>query len=145
MITRKMDGKFDEFKNYFNEKMSSQKQSLKFTINALIHDLKSEITKEIKREVSKQDEKLFTQNKMLQQSMSKLRKLNLDNQADNEELEQYGRRFCLRIGGILLKNNEISEDVLDSVKNLFELAKVNIPNMVVDRVHRIGRIYNDRA
>ena len=25
--------------------------------------------------------------------MSKLRKLNLDNQADNEELEQYGRRF----------------------------------------------------
>ena len=78
MITRKMDGKFDELKNYFNEKLSSQKQSLTFTINALIHDLKSEITKEIKREVSKQDEKLFTQNKMLQQSMSKLRKLNLD-------------------------------------------------------------------
>ena len=145
MITRKMDGKFDELKNYFNEKLSSQKQSLTFTINALIDDLKSEITKEIKREVSKQDEKLFTQNKMLQQSMSKLRKLNLDNQADNEELEQYGRRFCLRIGGILLKNNEISEDVLDSVKNLFELAKVNIPDMVVDRVYRIGRIYKDRA
>ena len=67
MITRKMDGKFDELKNYFNEKLSSQKQSLTFTINALIHDLKSEITKEIKREVSKQHEKLVTQNKMLQQ------------------------------------------------------------------------------
>ena len=41
---------------------------------------------------------------------------------------------------IPIKNNETNEDVLDSVKNLFELAEVNIPVMVVDRVHRIGCI-----
>ena len=69
---------------------------------------------------------------MLQQQVSELRKLNLDNQASNEELAQYGRRLCLRIDDIPLENNEISEYVLDSAKNLFELAEVNIPDVVVD-------------
>ena len=145
MITRKMEDKFVELKNSFNEKLSSQEQSLTCTFNALINDLKAEITKDIKSKVSKQHEKLVSQNKMLQQQVSEMRKLNFDNQEKNEELEQYGRRLCLRINGIPLKNNEIFDDVLDSVKNLFELAEVNIPDMVVYRVHRIGRIYKDRT
>ena len=142
MITRKMENKSEELKNYFSKKLSSQEQSLTCTYNALINDLKAEITKEIKSEVSKQHEKLVSQNKMLQQQVSELCKLNFDHKAKNEELEQYGRRLSLRIGGIPLKNNE---DVLDFVKNLFELAEVNIPDMVVDRAHRIGRIYKDRT
>ena len=140
-----MEDKFEELKNYFNEKLSTQEKSLTCTFNVLINDLKAEITKEIKSEVSKQHEKLVFQNKMLQQQVSELRKLNFDNQAKNEELEQYGRRLFLLIDGVPLKNNETSEDVLDSVKNLFELAEVNIPDMVVDRVHRIGPIYKDRT
>ena len=74
---------------------------------------------------------------MLQQQVSELHKLNLYNQANSEDLNQYGRRLCLCTDGIPLKNNETSEDVLDSVKNLFELVKVNIPDVVVDRAHRI--------
>ena len=140
-----MEDKFEDLKNYFNEKLSTQEQSLTCTFNVLINDLKAEITKEIKSEVAKQHEKLVFQNKMLQQQGSELRKLNFDNQAKNEELEQYGRRLCLLIDGIPLKNNETIEDVLDSVKNVFELAEVNIPDMVVDRAHRIGRIYKDRT
>ena len=73
--------------------------------------------------------------------MSELRKLNLDNQKNNEEMEQYGRCICLLIDTIPLKNNETSEDVLDSVKNFFELTEVNIPDVVLDRGHRIGRIF----
>ena len=69
---------------------------------------------------------------MLQQQVSELRKLNLDNQASNEELAQYGRCLCLRIDDIPLENNEISESVLDSAENLFELAEVNIPDVVAD-------------
>ena len=72
--------------------------------------------------------------------MSELWKVNLDNQWNNEELEQYGRRLCLCIDGIPLENNEKSEDVLDSVKDLFELVEVNIPYLVVDYAHRTGRI-----
>ena len=145
MITRKMEDKFEELKNHFNEKLSSQEESLTCTFNALINDLKVEIAKEIKSKVSNQHEKLVSQNKMLQQQVSELRKFNFDNQAKNEELEQYERSLCLRIDGIPLRNNEISVDVLDSVKNLFELGEVNVPYIVVDRAHRIGRIYKDRT
>ena len=77
---------------------------------------------------------------MLQQQVSELWKVNLDNQWNNEELEQYGRRLCLCIDGIPLKNNERSEDVLDSAKDLFELAGVNIPYLVVDYAHGTGLI-----
>ena len=73
--------------------------------------------------------------------VSELHKLNLDSQANNEELEQNGRCICLYIDTILLQNNEASEDVLDSVKNLFQLTEVNFPDVVLDRGHRIGRIF----
>ena len=103
--------------------------------------MKAEITKEIKSKVSKQHEKLVSQSKILQLQVSELHKLNLDNQANNEELEQYVRCICLYIDTIPLKNNETSEDVLDSVKNLFQLTEVNIPDVVLYRGHRIGRIF----
>ena len=73
--------------------------------------------------------------------MFELCKLNLDNQANDEELEQYGRCLCFCINAIPLKNNETSKNVLDSVKNLFELAEVNIPDVVLDRGHRIDCIF----
>ena len=114
-----MEDKFEELKNYFNEKLSSQEQSLTCTFNALINDLKAEITKEIKSEISKQHEQLVSQNKMVQQQLSGLRKLNFDNQAKDEELEQYGRRLCLCIDSIPLKNNETSEDVFRFRKKSF--------------------------
>ena len=52
MTTRKMEGKFEELKNYFNEKLSSQEQSLTCVFNTFINELKAEIIKEIKSEVS---------------------------------------------------------------------------------------------
>ena len=93
----------------------------------------------------KQHEKLVSQNKMLQQQVFELLKLNLENQGNNEELGQYRRRLCLRIDGIRLNSNETSENISDSVKNLFELVKVNIPDLVLDCAHRIGHIYKDRS
>ena len=145
MITRKMEHKFEELKIYFNKKLSSQEQYLTCTFHPLINDLKAEIAKEIKREVSKQHEKLVSQNKILQQQVSELCKLNLDNQANYQELEQYGRCLCFCIDAIPLQNNETSKDVLDSVKNLFELAEVDIPDVVLDRGHRIDFIFQDQA
>ena len=62
-----------------------------------------------------------------------------------EELEQYDRRLCLRIDGLPTKANESSDDVLDSVKSLFKEAKVDIPESIIDRGHRIGSGYLDAS
>ena len=76
--------------------------------------------------------------------MTELRELNINNRSQNEELEQYGRRLCLRIDGVPTVKDESSDDVLDFTKSLFNEAKVAVPDNVLDRAHRIGPSYTDR-
>ena len=112
MISRKMEDKLEEFKSYFNTKFNEQEESLTKAFNNIIADLKKEITKEIQHEVSKQCKQLTFENKMLKKQVPELRELNINNQSRNKELEQYGRRLCLRIDGVLTVKGEPSDDVL---------------------------------
>ena len=61
-----------------------------------------------------------------------------------EDQEQYQRRLCLRINGIPAPpegQHETADDCLQKVKAIFEddLA-LNIPDEVIDRAHRIGKV-----
>ena len=76
--------------------------------------------------------------------MDELRELNINNQSRKEELEQYGRRLCLRIDGVPTVKNESSDDVLEFTEFLFIEAKVAVPDNVLDRAHRVGRSYTDK-
>ena len=142
MITRKMEEKFEELKCYFNAKMSEQEENLTKVLNVL-NDLREETTKQIQNEIKSHCKHLESENQMLKHQVSELRRLNISNQNNHEELEQYGRCLCLRIDGVLTKTNESSDDVLDSVKSLFKEAKVDILESVIDRAHRIGSKYLD--
>ena len=56
-------------------------------------------------------------------------------------MEQYQRRLCLRINGILCANDDSAEDCLQKVKSLVKNdLKVGIPDLVFDRADRIGKI-----
>ena len=79
--------------------------------------------------------------------MSKFRKLNIDNdnQVNSEELEQYGRRLCLRIDDVPTVNNQSSDDVLKSDKSLFRETVADTAEAVVDRAHRIRPNYLDKS
>ena len=64
----------------------------------------------------------------------------LQNNVDEDE--QYSHRLCLRINGIPPVpegKNESSESCLEKVKNVFNELGVDIPDVVIDRAHRIGR------
>ena len=63
----------------------------------------------------------------------------------NEELEQYGRRLCLSIEGVPSVENECSDDVLDKTKSLITESGCEIPDVVIDRDHRIGQGYKDKT
>ena len=65
-------------------------------------------------------------------------------QQANEELEQYGRRLCIRIDGVPTVYNETSNEVLDKVKCLIKENSYDISNVVIGRAHRIGRGYNNK-
>ena len=144
MITRRMKDKLEELKSYFNTKFSKHEENLTKTFNNFVADLKKEITKEIQHEVSKQCKQLDSENKMLKKQVAELPEFNVNNQSRNEELEQYGRRLCLRIDGVPTVKDESSDDVLEFTKFLFKETKVAIPDKVLDHAHGIGPSYKAR-
>ena len=66
---------------------------------------------------------------------------NLEQRSD--DLEQYQRRLCLRIVGVELKaggQGESGQDCLKNVKGIFKELGVDVPDLVIDRAHRIGEV-----
>ena len=89
----------DELGKRFDEKLSSFKLDL-------VSDLKKEIMNEVKAILSEKDkeiEDLKSQVTLLQNHVSTVKHA-LDKKVD--ELEQYGRRVCLRIEGVEHQANE---------------------------------------
>ena len=60
----------------------------------------------------------------------------------DDELEQHGRRVCLRIEVVEHKVNEKSEEFLEVI-NIIKESEAKIPESVLDRSHHIGPAYNN--
>ena len=60
-----------------------------------------------------------------------------------DELEQYGRRVCLRIEGVEHKVSEKSEEFLEKVINIVNESEAEVPESVLERAHHIGPTYTD--
>ena len=56
-----------------------------------------------------------------------------------DNLEQYGRRLCLRILDVDGDDSEISDDVFDKCTKLFNKLELDISEAWIDRAHRIGK------
>ena len=59
----------------------------------------------------------------------------------SDEQEQYQRRICLRLNSVEVEEgaNETSEECIEMVKETFQEIYADVPDSVIDRVHRIGR------
>lgn len=147
MITRRIEHRFERLKCYFNTKLAEQKGNITILFSNLLKYRTKKITKELQNEVGKQCKHKKSENKLLKKQMSKFRKLNIDNdnQVNSEELEQYGRRLCLRIDDVPTVNNQSSDDVLKSDKSLFRETVADTAEAVVDRAHRIRPNYLDKS
>ena len=74
--------------------------------NNVLNDLCKEITKQIQNEIKSRCKHLKSENQMLKHQVSELRRSNISNQNNHGELEQHGRRLCLRIDGVPTKLSE---------------------------------------
>ena len=63
--------------------------------------------------------------------------------ASCKEIEQYGRRLCLRIDRVPLADGETSTNVLEKVKGICTDSNLDIPDSNLDRAHSIGKVYFD--
>ena len=88
---------------------------------------------------------LESDKRLLQQQITALIQQNKETRQRYDELEQYGRRLCLRIDSVPKQNNEKAEDVFKFVKGLIEeVPDLEIPEVVINRAHRIGPDYTNK-
>ena len=87
-----------------------------------------------------ESDKIMHQNLMLE-----IKKQNLQNQQETEDLEQHGRRLCLRLEGIPTEKNETSDKVLEKITGICKESGVEISDTVIDRAHMIGAPYVDKT
>ena len=152
MFTRSMSHKEVDFVSYVDSKFADLKEKF---VKELKEDLLSSITSlinEQNRQIENLNDKLTKQNstisvlqnnvEVLNEQCSKLRK---DINTKCDELEQYSRRQCLRIEGIVKPRKEKVEDVINLVKDCFAEANVDIPDTVLDRARRFLPVYKDES
>ena len=109
----------------------------------VVSDLKKEIMNGVKAILSEKDieiKVLKPQVTLLQNHISTVEHA-LDKKVD--ELEQYGRRVCLRVEGVERKVNEKSEEVLGKVIKIIKESEAEIPESVLDKAHRIDPACTD--
>ena len=121
---------------------------------ALIADIKKEIMGEVKQLLAHHESKIEQQETkitqleshvaMLQKHVENVKCIQVDNESKYDDIEQYGRRLCLRIDGVETVENETADNVLDKVKAIVVESGAKIPDEFIDRAHRIGAPYEDR-
>ena len=55
-----------------------------------------------------------------------------------DDLEQYGRRLCIRIDGVEVNEDETAEECTGKVLNMLQKSDVEVSNKDIDQAHRIG-------
>ena len=150
MLTRNQKSKtvYDvkELKEYFDKRFNELKNSLDVNNNTL-ENFKSEIKSDLQKLEDKIDNKikaLESDKRHLQQQVTALAQQNKETKQCYDELEQRRRR-CLRIDSVPKQNNEKAEDAFKFVKGLIEeVPDLEIPEVLIDRAHRIGLDYTDK-
>lgn len=141
VVTRKMTDMKEEILAKIDEKFNEMKIDF---LKEIKEQIKNEVTAAINNEIKKREE-LESTVAMLQQHVKEYQKRINNLEGDTEELEQYGRRLCLRIDGVpSATEKESSEEVLETVKSLISESGCDIPDAVIDRAHRIGKNYTDK-
>ena len=80
---------------------------------------------------------------MFQKHVKNLKCSNKELHKKCEEHKQYDRCLCLKIKILTKKTKQNANHVLNQVRDLFKGAKVDIPDAVLDRAHRISKENND--
>ena len=80
---------------------------------------------------------------MLEANAIVMRKYMNQLEKGRDEIEQYQWRLCLRINGIEMERGDASESgekCLEKVKEVFKELNVDVPDLVLDRSHKIGKV-----
>ena len=131
-------GKLTASEGVENAQESSLVDNIKEKLNEFKNELITEIKLLIKLEV---DEALKKQKEEFDSGLTQLEKRITKLENDNDDLEQYGRRVCLRIKDVPVANEETAKEVFKKTENLLKKVCPNLSGDCIDRTHCIGVDY----
>ena len=147
-MTRAMEQKLEKLKVSIEDRFDKEKDSLREIISKICSALSASFKKALKEEMKKEMEehitKISSENCMFQNQILGLKQANVKLQNDTDELEQYGRRSCIRIDGIPEVSNESSDDVFNNIVDMFVRGGIEDIDQNIDRAHRIGKSYHHK-
>ena len=82
---------------------------------------------------------------MLQEHVKNYQKQVNELKDSQDQLEQYGRWLCIRINGVMMAENETSNNVFQNAKSIIEESSSEISDVAIDRAHRLGKAYTDKT
>ena len=141
VMTRNMVDFKDEILTKIDEKFNDFKIAI---IGEIRDQIKQNVSEALEKEIKKREE-LKSTICMLHEHVKKYQKQVNELKDRQNELEQYGRRLCIRIDGVPMAENETSNDVLQNVKSFIEESSSEILDVAIDRAHRIGKAYTDKT
>ena len=100
--------------------------------------LETKLVRKINEQAAEIDQ-LKTRHSHLEGRVAILENLVKLQEIKTDDVEQYGRRLCLRVNGIPVENGERVKDLENRLHQEFSNMGLNILKDAIDRVHRIGR------
>ena len=143
-----MEQKLEELKRSVEDRFDKQKDSLRAIISEICSTLfdrfKKDLKEEMKEEMEEQITKISPENGMFQNHILELKQANVKLQNEIDELEQCGRRSCIRTDDIPEESNESNEDVFNNIVVMFVRVAIEDVEQNIDRSQRIGKSYHHK-
>ena len=130
-----MEQKIEDIRKHMDKKFEYQESSFSAIGKGICSTVFESFEKIIKEQMEKQNEgisKLVADKCLLQEQVMCLKHANVQMLNSKGQLEQYGRRLCLRINEVPVKSDETNDDVLKHVKEMCDEVELDIPNTVID-------------
>ena len=146
MPPKKNEEKFTEMLDEALQPIKEAMENLitKEMMTKLISGIEDKLVKKM-IEQGREIDKLKLSNSQLEGRVAILEHLVKVQEAKYDDIEQYGRRLCLRVNDVPLTKDETSKEVEDKLKEEFINMGLNLPKNAIDRAHRIGRKYQVQA
>ena len=111
-------------------------------ITSKFNELKQDLITEIKLLIQLEVEKFVKKQKEeFDETVIKLQERITTLEQEKDDLEQYGRRVCIRIDDAPVGSEETAESVFEKVGKFLGKACPDVPVSCIDRAHRIGSEY----
>ena len=135
-----IDTKFEELKaSILAEFIEETKRIVDEGIKSLVGKKNELVESNLGDEYANSIKQVQEQIKNVLEANEKMRNENIKLENRVDDLEQYGRRWSLRINGIPMEERETAQNVRDKVAKIISDENIDIPHFAIDRAHRVGK------